>query len=309
MKFDKILVTGSCGFIASHFSNMLHEQGYSIFSVDKLTYAADRNNLNPEIPLIIKDINDLTIHDVHPLGIDCIVHFAAESHVDNALKDETPFHLTNYMGTANLLKITRDINVKRFIYVSTDEVYSTTPEGISFSETTPLNPSNVYAATKASAEMLVNAYHHTYGLNTIITRGSNTFGENQFHEKLIPLCIERALKNQPLPIYGDGSATRMYIYVKDHAKAIEHCMNFGISGEVYNIPGTIELSALQVAEYICSITGASKDLITFVEDRKGHDMCYRINGSKLMLLDFIYKYAHFYPMLEQTVEYYKEKLK
>lgn len=190
---------------------------------------------------------------------------------------------------------------------NTDEVFGPSKNNECFTEEDRLNPCNVYAASKASAEMLVNAYHKTYGLNTIITRGSNTFGENQFAEKLIPLTIKNALENKPIPIYGDGSAKRMYIYVKDHARAIEHCMNFGVSGEVYNIPGVAEFDAYTVAYTICYILQKPIGLITFVEDRKGHDSRYLINGVKLNLLKFRYEYPKFYDMLQVTCDYYKKK--
>ena len=316
MEFNKILVTGACGMIGSHFANMLHDEGEKVVVIDKLTYAADRNNLDPFIPFVKGDICRLKSHEGHIWsnidcvisGVDCIVNFAAETHVDNSLKNDTEFHKTNYLGVANLLKCAVNMEVKRFVQVSTDEIYGPSEDGEYFNEDDKPNPCNPYSASKAAAEMLVNAYHKTYGLNTIITRGSNTFGECQFKEKLIPLCINKALKNEPLPIYGDGSAKRMYIYVKDHARAIEHCMDYGKSGEFYNIRGTVELSALEVATWICNIVGASESLITFVEDRKGHDSRYLINGVKLNLLGFRYQYPHFYDMLVQTVKHYKKLL-
>jgi dTDP-glucose 4,6-dehydratase len=305
MQFNKILVTGNCGFIGSHFANMLHEQGENVFGIDSLTYAADITNMNPEIPFSDADINNITVRDTK--DVDCIVHFAAETHVDNSLKNAMPFHQTNYLGTYNLLRIANEIKVKRFVYVSTDEVYGPSENGECFTEDAKLNPTNLYSASKAAAEMLVNAYHKTYGLDTIITRGSNAYGPNQFAEKLIPLCIKNALENKPLPIYGDGSARRMYIYVKDHARAIEHCLYHGESGNVYNIPGSIELSALDVAKQILNCLEKPTSLIEFVEDRRGHDCRYLMDGDKLRSLSFKYDHKMFYIWLKETIKYYKDK--
>lgn len=295
MKYKRILVCGGAGFIGSHFANLLHEKDYDVVVVDKLTYAANINNLNPEIVFIEKDINDLFFS----YKADVIVNFAAETHVDNSIVSDTEFYSSNIMGVANLLKVARKDNVKRFIQISTDEVYGSSD--IPCKEDALLKPSNPYSASKAAAEHLCLAYYRTYGLNVGITRGANTYGDNQYPEKLIPKCIKAALNDAALPIYGDGSARRTYLHVLDHCRAIETVMNNGDAGEIYNIPGTVEMSALDIARWICYLTDRKEDLIEFVPDRLGHDSRYLLNGEKLGKLGFTHVHTAFQKELERII--------
>lgn len=311
--YKRILVTGGAGFIGSHFANMLHKKGHNVVVVDKLTYAGNLDNLNPVIEFHQMDINEINSSFEMKAGIpycdfmrnvDCIVNFAAESHVDRSLRLVNDFYEANFLGVANLLEVAKELEVKRFVQVSTDEVYGSADDGYEDFEADMLLPGNPYSASKAAAEMLVHAYHKTYGLNTVITRGSNTYGPGQYPEKLIPMACVNLLNNKKIPIYGNGSARRSYLYVKDHARAIQKVMNNGKNGEIYNICGTIEINTIQVITKICDMMGRNyEENVEFVEDRLGHDMRYRMNDGKLLQLGFKYKHPNFEKNLQKTMDY------
>ncbi|MCG3172320.1 MAG: dTDP-glucose 4,6-dehydratase [Myxococcota bacterium] len=285
-----LLVTGAAGFIGSNFVRMLHERGEDrIVALDKLTYAGNLENLegldgSSRYTFVRMDICDAdgVAALIREHRIDAIVHFAAESHVDRSILGAAEFIRTNVEGTRILLDIARGQGVRRFLQVSTDEVYGSLPEDrpeVKFTEQTPLQPNSPYSASKASADLLVRAWNHTYGLDTVITRCSNNYGPYQFPEKLIPLMIANALEDKPLPVYGDGQQRRDWIHVRDHCRAIDLALRRGRSGEVYNVGGDNELPNLTVIEDILSILGKPRTLIRYVEDRKGHDRRYSIDGS------------------------------
>ncbi|MFI5457422.1 MAG: dTDP-glucose 4,6-dehydratase [Isosphaerales bacterium] len=286
----RILVTGCCGFIGANF--VRHEleidPAIEITNLDALTYAGNPDNLagieaDPRYRFVLGDIADrpLVIKLVAAGNFDAIVNFAAESHVDRSINDATPFLRTNVLGTQCLLDAARMANVPRYIQVSTDEVYGTLqPDAPAFSETTPLAPNSPYAASKAGADLLVRAAHHTFGLNTIITRCSNNYGPYQFPEKLIPLFITNAMAEIPVPVYGDGRQVRDWIHVLDHCRGIDASLRRGRAGEVYNFGGKSERYNIDVTRTILALCGKTESLIRYVTDRLGHDRRYAINCAK-----------------------------
>ena len=285
-----VLVTGGAGFIGSNFvRTLLRERGdIRIVNFDKLTYAGNLENLSdirqePRYTFVRGDICDRTMLDAafREYAIDTVVHFAAESHVDRSILGASVFIQTNVAGTQVLLDAARNRGVERFLHVSTDEVYGSLGAEGRFSETTPLHPNSPYAASKASADLLVRSYCHTHGFPGIITRCSNNYGPYQFPEKLIPLLISNALAGEPVPIYGDGMNVRDWIYVRDHCTAIDAVLHRGKIGEVYNIGARQELPNLYVARRILKLLDRDESLITFVEDRPGHDRRYAIDCLKM----------------------------
>jgi len=285
----KLLVTGGAGFIGSnfvHYMRRIHQQ-YQLVNVDLLTYAGNLDNLQglaegPNYRFVLSDISDTTtMESVVAEGFDAILNFAAESHVDRSIADPGVFVRTNVTGTQVLLDLARKYNVPRFVQISTDEVYGTLGDTGLFSEETPLAPNSPYSASKAGADLLVRAYHETYGMHANITRCSNNYGPYQFPEKLIPLMITKALRDQPLPVYGDGLNVRDWLYVEDHCRAIDLVLHNGKKGEVYNIGGNNERSNLQVIRTILKELGKPETLIQFVDDRLGHDRRYAIDASKI----------------------------
>ena len=285
----KLLVTGGAGFIGSNFIHyMIHKYpDYHIINYDKLTYAGNLENLvsiqeSKRYTFIKGDINnqELIEHVVNTNEVDVIVNFAAESHVDRSIKNSSEFIITNILGTQKLLDVARN-NSLRFIQISTDEVYGTLGPTGYFTEDTPLSPNSPYSASKASADFIVRSYHETFGLNTNITRCSNNYGPFQFPEKLIPLMIINALKGKPLPVYGDGKNIRDWLHVKDHCSAIDLVIHKGKPGEVYNIGGNNEKTNIEIVNYIVKALRVPKDLITFVQDRLGHDYRYAIDSRKI----------------------------
>ena len=289
----KIIVTGGAGFIGGNFVHyMLKEHPeYQIICLDKLTYAGNMETLepvmdNPNFTFVKADIADRDA--VYALfekeKPDVVVNFAAESHVDRSITDPGIFLQTNIIGTGVLLDACRIYGIKRYHQVSTDEVYGDLPldrSDLFFTEETPLHTSSPYSASKASADLLVMAYHRTYGLPTTISRCSNNYGPYHFPEKLIPLMIANALNDKPLPVYGKGENVRDWLYVEDHCRAIDMIIHKGRVGEVYNIGGHNERTFLLVVKTVLKELGKSEDLITYVTDRPGHDRRYAIDPAKI----------------------------
>lgn len=285
-----LLVTGGCGFIGSNF--VRHVLGShpdeTVVNYDKLTYAGNPENLedvadNPNYHFIKGDICNRREVDAalkaHP--IDAIVNFAAESHVDRSIMGPSVFIETNVAGTNVLLEAAKDHAIKKFVQISTDEVYGSLGAAGKFTEETPLHPNSPYAASKASADLLALAYQHTFGVPVIITRCSNNYGPYQFPEKLIPLMIANALDAKPLPVYGDGLNVRDWLYVKDHCAAVDLVLRKGAVGEVYNIGGNNEWKNIDIVRLLLKKLGKPESLITFVKDRPGHDRRYAIDATRI----------------------------
>lgn len=288
-----ILVTGGAGFIGSNFVRMvLAEHGdYTVVNLDKLTYAGNLENLaeytdHSNHKFVKGDICDgkLLERIIDEYKIEAIINFAAESHVDRSIDEPKIFIETNVTGTLMLLEAARDKGVKRFVQVSTDEVYGalSLDSDTRFTEQTPVSPNSPYSASKAAADHLVKAFAHTWGLDCIISRCSNNYGEYQFPEKMIPLMINNALNDKELPIYGDGLYVRDWLYVYDHCTALWKILTEGKGGEVYNIGGCNEKSNMKVVRIILERLGKSESLIEHVKDRPGHDRRYAIDASKIM---------------------------
>lgn len=286
----RILVTGGAGFIGSNFIlYMLNKYPhYNVINFDALTYASCLENLDEVrhhkgYRFVKGDITDR--HAIDSLFLkekfDIVVNFAAESHVDRSIKDPDVFVKTNVLGTQVLLDASRRYSVQRYIQISTDEVYGSLGKAGLFTEETPLAPNSPYSASKAGGDLLVRAYHETYGLPVNITRCSNNYGPYQFTEKLIPLMISNAVRNIPLPVYGDGLHIRDWLHVEDHCRAIDLVMHKGNIGEIYNIGGNNERTNLEVVKTILSELGKPESLITYVKDRLGHDRRYGIDATKI----------------------------
>ena len=288
----RILVTGGCGFIGSNFVRYMLKgyPNYSILNVDKLTYAGNLENLadlpsSPRYRFLRTDIAEAPqMEAIIREGVDAIINFAAESHVDRSIEDPSAFMKTNVFGTFVLLEAARKVFPKqkiRIVHISTDEVYGSLGESGAFTEESPLAPNSPYSASKTAADMLVRAYYHTYGLSTFITRCSNNYGPYQFPEKLIPLLISNAIEDKELPIYGDGMNVRDWIYVEDHCRALDTVLHHGKEGEVYNIGGQSEKPNLEVVKTVLDQLGKPHSLIRFVKDRPGHDRRYAMDFSKI----------------------------
>ncbi|MGY8781708.1 MAG: dTDP-glucose 4,6-dehydratase, partial [Fidelibacterota bacterium] len=273
-----------------------------------LTIGSNLKNLkniknNPNYKFLKEDIRNESAIDSLIKDVDVVVNFAAESHVDRSIANPKPFLETNILGTYSILEAVRKHD-KQLIHVSTDEVYGDAKDKASFDESSQINPSNPYAATKASADHLVTSYYRTYGINCITTRCTNNFGPNQFPEKLIPKTIIGAIKNLKVPLYGDGMQIRSWIYVNDHVQAIESLISKGKSGQVYNITAYEEITNKTIVEKILDILGKPRDLIEYVGDRPGHDKRYSIDCSKIEnRIDWKHKYD-FDDALKQTVQWY-----
>ncbi|WP_363465052.1 dTDP-glucose 4,6-dehydratase [Halogeometricum borinquense] len=306
----RILVTGGAGFIGSNFVHHVIEQyDDEVVTLDALTYAGSKENLegvldNPRHEFIEGDIRDEEL--VHDLvaDVDAVVNFAAESHVDRSIEGAKPFVETNVQGTQTLLDAAKDSGIERFLQISTDEVYGQILDG-KFSEDDPLNPRNPYSATKASADHLAKSFETTHDLPVLITRTCNNFGPRQHPEKLIPKFIKNASEGKSLPVYGDGSNVREWIYAEDNCRALDTVLREGEIGEIYNIGSHAEKTNLEVTEAILDAVGADKDLIEFVEDRAGHDQRYALETEKIESLGWEPAYT-FEEGLEETVEYYLE---
>jgi dTDP-glucose 4,6-dehydratase len=311
----RLLVTGGAGFIGSNFIHYMRREhpAYQLVNVDLLTYAGNLDNLSgieasEHYRFVQADIADsVAMESLFKDGFDTIVNFAAESHVDRSIADPSIFVRTNVMGTQTLLDLARKYNVQRYLQVSTDEVYGTLgAEGL-FVENTPLAPNSPYSASKAGADLIVRAYHETFGMHVNITRCSNNYGPYQFPEKLIPLMIRNALENKPLPVYGDGLNIRDWLYVEDHCSAIDLVLHQGRSGEVYNVGGNNERTNLHVVRTILAELGKPESLITYVEDRLGHDRRYAIDATKIRtVLGWKPKYDY-ESGIKATIQWYLEQ--
>lgn len=313
-----VLITGGAGFIGSNYCNYALNKypGNVYYCIDKMTYAASKINIEkfldlPNFHFIKEDISNMYFLNqfFSTIKIDLIINFAAETHVDKSISNPQEFMITNFYGTYALLEMCRKYGIKRFHQVSTDEVYGDLSiDAKSFSEDAPLRPSNPYSASKASADLLVLSYVRTYGIFCTISRSSNNFGPKQFYEKLVPYVIQKAYFNEQIKVYGNGENIRDWIYVCDHIEAIDLILEKGKSGEVYNISGSNEMSNLDIIKKILSILNKSEKLISFIEDRKGHDFRYSLDNKKLFNLGFNYK-NDFNKNLESTVEWYLIELK
>lgn len=310
----KLLVTGGAGFIGSNFVLYMLQQHpeYEIINVDALTYAGNLENLksvesHPNHKFVKADITDAkAMSELVGLGVDVIVNFAAESHVDRSILEPDVFVKTNVLGTQVLLEAARQHKIGKFVQVSTDEVYGTLGESGLFTEETPLAPNSPYSASKAGGDLLVRAYHETFGLPINITRCSNNYGPFQFPEKLIPLMISKALVDESLPVYGDGLNIRDWLYVEDHCSAIDLVIHQGRIGEVYNIGGNNERTNLQIVQTILRELGKPESLITHVKDRPGHDRRYGIDPTKTMN-ELGWKPKHsFETGIKETIHWYLE---
>lgn len=320
-----ILITGGAGFIGSHVVRRFVNQyrDYHIFNLDALTYAGNLENLKDveqasNYTFIKGDIVDTEcINDLFSKNkFDGVIHLAAESHVDRSIADPLSFVRTNVLGTVNLLNASLELAKNNpnflFYHISTDEVYGSLGEAGLFTETTPYDPNSPYSASKASSDHFVRAYGETYQLPYVISNCSNNYGPNQFPEKLIPLFINNIIQNKPLPVYGDGNYTRDWLYVKDHAQAIDLVFHHGKKGETYNIGGLNEWKNIDLAHLLCRLMdkklnkkeGTSEKLITFVKDRPGHDLRYAIDASKINQELGWEPSVTFEAGLEKTIDWY-----
>lgn len=330
-----ILITGGAGFIGSNFINYYLEQDsvIRIVNIDKLTYAGNLSNLykvktNNRYTFVNGDIcNRSLIEDLfNQYDFNGVIHFAAESHVDNSITSPSAFIDTNIIGTFNLLDVAknhwmeapnvtkREHEISRFLHISTDEVYGSLDENGLFTEQTPYAPNSPYSASKASSDFIVRSYYHTYGMNVVTTNCSNNYGPHQHDEKLIPTVIRKALKGDNIPIYGNGKNVRDWLYVQDHCRGIDLAFNKGLSGETYNVGGNNEYDNLYITKQICEIldklkpqTNSYKDQITFVEDRPGHDFRYAIDASKIKKELNWKAQESFETGIEKTVHWYINK--
>lgn len=312
----KVIVTGGAGFIGGNFIHYLLDKypHYEIYNIDALTYAGDLSKhrqieANERYHFIQFDITDrdAMMKLFWQEQFDYVVHFAAESHVDRSIINPEQFVLTNVLGTQILLDAAKEYGIKKFVHISTDEVYGEWPFDSTalFTEQTPLQPNSPYSASKASADMFVRSYYETYGLPMNITRCSNNYGPYHFPEKLIPLTIIRAMNNETIPVYGDGRNIRDWLHVYDHCRAVDLVLHEGVNGEVYNVGGHNERTNIEVVKQILSILHKSEDLIEFVTDRPGHDQRYAIDATKLKALGWKPTYS-FETGLKQTVEWYQQ---
>lgn len=287
-----ILVTGAAGFIGSNYAEYMvnNHPEYNLVILDKLTYAGNLNNLKQvenKITFIQGDICDLElVTDIFTkYNIDAVVHFAAESHVDNSIKTPFIFTQTNVIGTHTLLEVAKRVwgegSTNKFVHISTDEVYGTLGEEGYFTEKSPIKPNSPYSASKASSDLIALAYHETFKMNVSVTNCSNNYGPYQHNEKLIPHMIKLALNDEKLPVYGKGLNIRDWLFVEDHCQAIDLVLHNGKAGERYNIGGHNEKRNIEIVKLILKHLGKSEDLISFVEDRKGHDYRYAIDPTKI----------------------------
>ena len=300
----RVLVTGGAGFIGSHFVRRLVAGGDEVVVLDKLTYAGNPANLEgADVELVVGDIADPEAVAGAGAGCDAVVNFAAETHVDRSILVPQEFVHTDVLGTMTLLEWARSAGA-RYVQVSTDEVYGDLEGGGRAREEDSLRPSSPYSAAKAGGDLQVLAYVRTYGVNASITRGANTYGPNQYPEKLVPLFVTNALDGQPLPVYGDGQQVREWLHAEDHCAGVELVLREGVPGEVYNIGGE-DHPNLEVTHRILELTGADASLIRHVEDRAGHDRRYAIDDAKLRDLGWAPAHSFGETGLRETVDWYR----
>jgi len=309
----KLLITGGAGFIGSEFVRQAVKNDFSVIVVDKLTYAGDLERLKEikeKISFYRADITNREFieHIFKAEKPQVVVHFAAESHVDRSILDASPFIETNVKGTQVLLDVAKEVGIDLFVNVATDEVYGELGKEGKFFETTPLNPNSPYSVSKASADMLGRAYYRTYGLPVITVRPSNNYGPWQYPEKLIPVVILKALNDEPIPVYGTGENVREWLYVSDCCEAIFEIIKKGKAGEIYNIGSGEEKQNIEVVKAILNILGKSESLITFVEDRPGHDFRYSLSTEKIEKEIGWRAKVNFEEGIEKTVKWYLENL-
>ena len=306
---SKFLVTGGAGFIGSNFVRKIVSLGYKVNVLDKLTYAGNLENIQSlieggQIVFFHGDICDPQITFKALDGVDVVVNFAAESHVDRSIENSLDFVRTNVLGTENLLAQSLKAGVKTFIQISTDEVYGSIETG-SWTEDSQISPNSPYSASKAAGDLLALAYFRTHGLDVRITRCSNNYGPYQLDEKLVPTLITRLIKNESLPIYGNGLNQREWIFVDDHCSAVFLVLQKGVPGNIYNIGSGLEMNNLEMAHKLVEIFGRSTDLIEFVPDRKGHDFRYSVDSQKVRELGFTCSVS-FEEGIQMTADWYLE---
>lgn len=309
----KILVTGGCGFIGSNFIHLALKKSETthIINVDSMTYAANKDNIpaDDRLTTVVADINNTgAMKQLMQDGdITHVVHFAAESHVDNSIASPGAFITSNINGTFSLLEAARATTVQRFHHVSTDEVYGSLGIEGKFLETTPYDPRSPYSASKASSDHLVRAYHHTYGVDVTISNCSNNYGPRQHREKLIPKTITNIINNKRVPVYGSGTNIRDWLFVDDHCEAIWTILTNGTSGSTYNIGGDCEMSNVEMVGVLCELLGKNfNDVVEFVEDRKGHDFRYAIDHTKITTeLGWLPRVTNIKEGLQKTIDYYR----
>jgi dTDP-glucose 4,6-dehydratase len=306
----KLLITGGAGFIGSNFIRywLREHPADRIVNIDKITYAGNRNNLDG-MPkgheFLCEDICDAPLEE-RMAGVDCVVHFAAESHVDRSIDSADVFVKTNVLGTQRLLEAARRQRVARFIQIGTDEVYGALGNTGEFTEQTPIQANSPYSASKAAADLLARAYFHTHKLPVLITRCSNNYGPYQHPEKFIPLMTTNALTDRPLPVYGAGEQVREWLHVEDHCRALDSVIQKGTPGEIYNLGSGHRMNNLQVAETILRLLGKPMSLIQFVTDRPGHDFRYAVDSSKARRELGWRHETGWEDGLRQTVEWYRD---
>lgn len=308
----RLLVTGGAGFIGSNFIRYMLGKypDYEIVNLDKLTYAGNLENLrdiekDPRYSFVKGDICDAEMMDGLAKKVDAIINFAAESHVDRSIEEPQSFVITDVLGTQNILEAVKNNKVQKFLHISTDEVYGSIPEGRSSVETDPIEPNSPYSASKAGGDLICRAYYETYGTPVMITRSSNNFGPYQYPEKLISLLTTNAIDGLPLPVYGDGMNIRDWIYVLDNCEGLDTVFHKGNIGEVYNIGGGNEVANVDIVRQIVKDTGVGDELITYVDDRLGHDRRYSLDSSKARSLGWTPRHD-FAGALTTTINWYVE---
>jgi dTDP-glucose 4,6-dehydratase len=311
----KILVTGGCGFIGSNFiHSLLKSTNFEVINLDDLTYAGNKENLkdienNERYSFIKGNLINLEDYSEDIKNVEYVVHFAAESHVDRSIKDPAPFITTNILGTQILLKICKELEVRKYVHISTDEVYGTINNNKdTFRENDNLKPNSPYSASKASGDLLVRSYFKTFNLPAVVVRPSNNYGYYQFPEKLMPLAITNLIEDLPIPIYGKGENIREWLFVEDCCEGILHILKNGVVGEIYNLGSGVEKRTIDIAEFILKEMGKNpEEYINYVKDRPGHDYRYALDSSKIRSLGWRPKIS-FEEGMMKTIAWYKENV-
>ncbi len=305
----KILVTGGCGFIGSNFIHYMLSKGHEIINLDALTYAGNPDNLrgvDKNYRFVHGRIEDKKVFELMK-DVEYVVNFAAETHVDRSILDPEPFINTNIKGTANLLEACRRSDVRKFVHISTDEVYGELGEKGKFNEDLPLLPNSPYSASKACADLMIRAYHRTYGIPVTTARPSNNYGPYQYPEKFIPLAITNLLEDKPIPVYGDGRNIRDWVFVEDCCKGIELILEKGKDGEIYNVGGENEKRNIEIVKMIIRLMNKDESYIRFVKDRPGHDYRYALDNTKIRKIGWAPS-VDIEEGLMRTIEWYKNNV-